>query len=264
MIEYDAATFVDSHCHIPQLIDSGGGTLEAILDRAKAAGVARMLSAGIDLESFPRLLEIAEQHEEVYVSAGIHPNHLAAICDGVADALKSCAVHRRVIGVGETGLDYFHHEVAPAMQRDRFREHIRVARTIGKPLIVHLRDAGDDLFRILAEEHAEEVGGVMHCFTGGAQEASRALDLGFYLSFSGIITFKTAAALRRIAETVPLSRILIETDSPWLSPEPQRGKRNEPALVRHVAEAVAACQGISLAEVAAATTANFDRLFRLH
>lgn len=260
----ETATLVDSHCHLPQLIDAGGGPLEAILQRAKEAGVSRMLSASVDLESFPRLLDISARHDEVHISAGIHPNHNSVLCEDESVSLAKYAEKTRVIGIGETGLDYFHKDVERPVQIRRFREHIRVARTVNKPLIVHMRDSSDDVFRILEEERAEDIGGVMHCFSGSIEEARIALELGFYLSFSGIITFKTATELRAVATEIPLSRLLIETDSPWLAPVPYRGKRNEPAFVLHVAEVVARCRGLSLDQIAGATTENFNRLFRLN
>lgn len=166
-----------------------------------------------------------------------------------------------VVGIGETGLDYFHTKVPRQEQQMRFRDHIRAARALRKPLIIHMREAADDVFRILDDEQAQEVNGVMHCFTGNAREASLALERGFLLSFAGIVTFRSAGDLREVVRNTPLSRLLLETDSPWLAPMPHRGKRNEPAFIRHVAEVVAEIRGETLAEVAAATTANFYRLF---
>jgi TatD DNase family protein len=192
---------------------------------------------------------------------GVHPDHAADGSLKVSELIER-ARHPKIVAIGETGLDYFRQNGDLEWQRTRFRTHIRAARECGKPLIVHTRDAGADTLRIMREERADAVGGVMHCFTETLEIATAAMELNFYISFSGIVTFKNAAAIKEVAKTVPLERLLIETDSPYLAPVPQRGKTNEPAWVRHVAEEIARLRGISLEAVAEATTANFFRLFK--
>jgi TatD DNase family protein len=205
-------------------------------------------------------------HDNFWCSAGVHPEN-AGVREPTVAELVDRADRPRVVAIGETGLDYYRlagRTVAQMeWQRERFRVHIRAARAVGKPLVVHTRSAGDDTLRLLREEGAEQVGGVFHCFTETAEIARAALDLGFHISFSGIVTFRNAAELRDVAGWVPLDRMLIETDSPYLAPVPHRGKRNEPAFVRHVAEAIARERGIELQALAAATTSNFERLFGL-
>lgn len=251
----------DSHCHLDR-VDTApfGGTIAGVIAAARAAGVTRMLCAGIDLDHFPRLRELAETYPEVVCSVGVHPSeHLAA--EPTVGQLVELARHPRVVAIGETGLDYHYNEGDLDWQRERFRVHIRAARSAGKPVIVHMRDATDDTLRILAEERVNEVGGVMHCFTEGRETAARALDLGLYVSFSGIVTFNSADIIREAAAFVPDDRILIETDSPYLAPVPLRGKPNHPALVRYVAGKVAEVRGTSFERIAATTTRNFAALF---
>jgi TatD DNase family protein len=202
---------------------------------------------------------LARAHANLFASAGVHPDHTGAE-PSEADLLRMAGAPE-VVAVGETGLDYYRASGDLEYQRERFRRHIRVARTLAKPVIIHCRQAADDLLRIMDEERAADVGGVMHCFTESWEVAARAMEMNFLISFSGIVTFRNAAALREVARAVPLERMLVETDSPYLAPVPHRGKTNEPAYVRHVAEAIAELRGVPLAAVAAATTSNFFRLF---
>ena len=254
---------VDSHCHLDRLdLSALGGDLDAVMARAEALGVGRMLCVSINLEHLPEVLSLAHRYEHVYASVGVHPSE----CDGaeprVAE-LVALADDPRVIAIGETGLDYFYNEGDLEWQRERFRRHIAAARESGLPLIVHTRDSQEDTLRILEEEGARQVGGVMHCFTGDWETAQAAMDLGFYISFSGIVTFKNAAQLREVARKMPADRILVETDSPYLTPVPYRGKPNQPAYVHYVAEQVASLQAVSLEQITRQTTENFNRLFRL-
>jgi TatD DNase family protein len=249
----------DSHCHLsfPEL----AGALDAVVGRMKEAEVAYALCVSVDLETFSEVHRIVSSFNNIFASAGEHPTHAPGATTD-EDALIRAASAPGVVAVGETGLDYYRSEGDLEWQRKRFRDHIRVARKLGKPLIVHTRQAALDTLRLLDEEGAAEVGGVMHCFTDSWAVAEAALGLGFYISFSGIITFKNADALREVAKKVPMDRLLIETDAPYLAPVPLRGKRNEPAYVRYVAEQVAALRGVPLEALAAATTENFFRLFK--
>lgn len=252
--------FIDSHCHI-DFPDFTEGVAPLLANMA-AADVGYALCISVNLEHFPRVLALAEAHDNVFASVGVHPDHDQGREPDVAELVR-LATHPRVVAVGETGLDY--HRMAPEdvdWQQTRFRTHIRAARETGKPLVIHTRNAADATLAIMWEEGAGEAGGVMHCFTESREVADAALDLGFYISFSGIVTFKNAKALKEVARHVPLDRLLIETDSPYLAPAPHRGRRNEPAYVRHVAEEIAALRGIGLEEVAQATTRNFFELFR--
>lgn len=219
-----------------------------------------MLCVSIDLESYPAMLALVEDYPEVSVSVGVHPNDFDRREPGI-DELVALARHPKNVAIGETGLDYFHGKGDLEWQRERFRTHIRAARQADKPLIIHTRDAREDTIAIMREETARDVGGVMHCFTETWEMAKAALDLGFYISFSGIVTFKNAAALRDVAAQVPDERILIETDSPYLAPVPFRGKPNEPRYVGKVAETVAAVRGVSAEAIAQQSRANFFRLF---
>jgi len=253
---------VDSHCHLDR-VDLGayGGRIEALLDATRADGIDHMLCVCIDLESFPTMRALVEPFPEVSISVGVHPNERDRREPDPAE-LVELAQDPRVVAIGETGLDYHYNEGDLDWQRARFRSHIEAARACGKPLIVHTRDAREDTIAIMREAGADHAGGVMHCFTETWEMARHALDLGFYISFSGIITFKSAEALRDVARRVPLDRLLIETDSPYLAPVPHRGKKNEPRFVRHVAEQVAALRGLTLEHVASITRENFFRLFR--
>ncbi|MFP5344353.1 MAG: TatD family hydrolase [Gammaproteobacteria bacterium] len=253
----------DSHCHLDRLDFAAlGGDLDAAIATAHAAGVDYLLSISVDLDSLPGVLAIAERYPHVYASVGVHPAEQVAHEPGV-EQLAALSRHPKAVAIGETGLDYFHCKSDTEWQRERFRTHIRAARLAGKPLIVHSRDAREDTLRILAEEGAAGVGGVMHCFTEDWDTARRALDLNFYISFSGIVTFHNAKALREVAARVPLDRTLIETDSPYLAPTPHRGKTNQPAFVRHVAELIATLHNLPVGEVATATTNNFLKLFNI-
>ena len=251
--------FIDSHCHI-DFPDFNEGVLP-LLANMQAAQVSAALCVSVNLENFPRVLAVAEAHDNIYASVGVHPDHQHGR-EPEVDELVSLAQHARVVAIGETGLDYFRLPKDDVdWQRARFRTHIRAARQAGKPLIIHTRNAAEDTLAIMTEEHAEECGGVMHCFTERWEVAEQALAMGFYISFSGIVTFKSAKDLKAVACRVPLERMLIETDSPYLAPMPHRGKRNEPAYVAHVAEEIARLRGISLEEVAAVTRGNFWDLF---
>lgn len=251
---------IDSHCHInfPQLASD----LEGLLSRMRDAQVTTALCVSVNLETFPNVLEIAQSHDAVYASVGVHPDEQTGEEPDV-ERLVALAAHPRIVAIGETGLDYYRLEGDLNWQRDRFRNHIRAAAQTGKPLIIHTRAAGADTINIMREERAQTTGGVMHCFTETWEIARAALDLGFMISFSGILTFKNATELRDVARKVPLESILIETDSPYLAPVPHRGKTNEPANVRFVAEQLAQIKQLPLEVVAAQTTENFRRLFRV-
>ena len=249
---------VDSHCHLP-LIEGVRSVADLVRD-ARAADVHHMLCVAVDLESFPAVAAAAHQHAEVFASVGVHPNSDRAREEPTVERLAALAALPEVVAIGETGLDYFRQAGDTEWQRDRFRTHIRAAVALAKPLIIHTRDAANDVVRVLREERADRVGGVMHCFVDDWETACAALDLGFYISFSGIVTFKSATVVQDVARRVPLERLLVETDSPWLAPVPHRGKQNEPAFVRHTAEFLARLREITFAELAAATTANFFRL----
>lgn len=252
--------FVDSHCHLdfPELV----GRLPEILARMRENRVEAALCVSVTLEDFPRVLALAEAHPHLYASVGVHPDY-PDLSEPTTPQLAALADHPRVVAIGETGLDYFRLSGDLEWQRQRFRVHIRAARETGKPLIIHTRSAAEDTLRLMREEGAGQVGGVMHCFTESQAVADAALDLGFFISFSGIVTFKNALDLKAVATRVPLERMLIETDSPYLAPVPFRGRTNEPGLVCHVAEEIARLRGIPLSEVAAATSANFHRLFKI-
>lgn len=251
---------VDSHCHLdfPEL----ASRIDQVLDSMKDAGVGAALCIGVSLERLPDVLSLAEQHINLFASVGVHPEHQDCSEPDVA-ALVRYAKHNRVIGIGETGLDYYWHKDRPEWQRERFRVHIRAAKESGKPLIIHTRNAAEDTLKIMREEGAESVGGVMHCFTETLAVAESAIALGFHISFSGIVTFKNAKQLKEVAKSIPLDRILVETDSPYLAPVPYRGKINEPAYVRHVANEIANLRGLDIKLVEQTTTANFCRLFKV-
>jgi TatD DNase family protein len=217
----------------------------------------------VELSSFPAVLALAEAHDNLYASVGVHPDYELDEEPGQAQ-LAALAQHPKVIAIGETGLDYYRLTGDLEWQRERFRTHIRASRESGKPLIIHTRSAAADTLRIMAEEKAGEIGGVMHCFTESLEVAQAAIDLGFYISFSGILTFKKATSIKEVAQTIPLDKILVETDSPYLAPTPHRGKTNQPAFVKHVAEEIARLRNISVEEVGAATSQNFNRLFKLN
>jgi TatD DNase family protein len=253
--------FVDSHCHLDRVdLTPYGGDFSALLGAMRAAGVGHSLCVSIDLEAYPRMLALVEPYPEVAVSVGVHPNEQDA-AEPDPDTLVGLARHPKNVAIGETGLDYFHGKGDLEWQRERFRRHVAAARLARKPLIIHSRDARADTLAILREEGASHVGGVMHCFTEDWDTAARAMDLGFHISFSGIVTFRNAAELREVARRVPDDRLLIETDSPYLAPVPHRGKPNEPRHVVHVAALLAELRGTDVETIAAVTTANFARLF---
>jgi TatD DNase family protein len=252
---------VDSHCHLDRLdLEPYEGDFAALMGATREAGVRHMLCVCIDLERYPSMLALVEPEPGVSVSVGVHPNERDRR-DPVADELVELAGHERNVAIGETGLDYFHGKGDLGWQRERFRVHIEAARACGKPLIIHTREAREDTLRILREGGAGEVGGVMHCFTETWDMARRAMDMGFYISFSGIVTFRNAEALREVATRVPLDRLLIETDAPYLTPVPHRGKPNQPAYVRHVAERIADLRGLPVEQLIEVTGENFFRLF---
>lgn len=252
---------VDSHCHLDLLdLELHGGDVENAIEEARTAGVCHLLSVATRMLSFPDILHIARKYVNVSVSVGVHPNEQDEPEPTLNELIKH-GTDSLVVAIGETGLDYFRSQGDLKWQHDRFRCHIAAAKELNKPLIVHTRDAREDTLRILKEEGADQVGGVMHCFVEDWDTAQRAMDLGFYISFSGIVTFRNALELQAIAKKVPLERMLIETDSPYLAPVPMRGKPNQPAYVRYVAEFIADLRECAFAEVAQHTTQNFCRLF---
>lgn len=256
----DLPELVDSHCHL-DFPDFAWEVPEVVV-RAQAAGVRRMVTICTRMRNEPAVRAIAEAHEGVFYAAGVHPMSAHEERTVTVEALVALARHPKMVGIGETGLDYHYTAETRAAQKASLRVHIAAARETGLPLIIHARDADEDMAAILTEEHrAGAFDCVMHCFTSGEDLARAALDLGFYLSMSGIAAFPRSAELRAIFAAVPLDRVLVETDSPYLAPPPHRGRRNEPAYVAHTAKAGAEVYGLSLAEFAAATTANFDRLF---
>lgn len=251
---------VDSHCHLdfPEL----AGRLDAVVAAMREHQVSHALCISVTLQDFPQVRAIAERFDHIYGTVGVHPDYPDVPEVGVEELVR-LADHPKIVAIGETGLDYYRIRENNEWQRERFRTHIRAARRCGKPLVVHTRDASADTLRIMREEEVRDVGGVMHCFTGDWETARTAMDLGFYISFSGIVTFKNALALKEVARQVPLERMLVETDSPYLTPVPHRGKTNEPALVRYVAAEIARLRGIDVGQVSEQTTKNFFNLFRI-
>jgi TatD DNase family protein len=254
-----AQALVDSHCHLdfPEFHGREG----EILDLMAQAGVTSALVVGVTLERFPAVLALAEGHPNLHASVGVHPDTDTDAREPGVEELVTLANHPKVVAIGETGLDYYRLSGDLEWQRDRFRAHIRAARTVNKPLIIHTRAASADTLRVLAEEGGGEAGGVFHCFTETREVALQAIAMGFHISFSGIISFKNAADLRAVVPLVPDDRLLVETDAPYLAPVPHRGKLNHPALVRHVAEEVARLRGVSVEQIAELTTRNFNSLF---
>jgi TatD DNase family protein len=251
---------VDHHCHLdfPQLAEDRAG----VLARARAAGVGVMVTISTRIRRLPELLAIAEANEDVYCSVGTHPHNAHEELDIPVEEIVRLTEHPKVVAIGEAGLDYYYKHSTPEAQAEGFRRHIAAARATGLPLEIHTREADEDTARILEEEHAKGAfPAILHCYTGGPDLAARALALGLYVSFTGVVTFKKSDALREIARSVPLDRLLVETDAPYLAPEPYRGKTNEPAYVVHTAKALAKVKGVSFEEFAAATTSNFFRLF---
>lgn len=250
---------IDTHCHLDRIdLTPYGGDFAAFMAATRAAGVTQLLCAGITLEDYPQMRALVDPYPEVVVAVGVHPNEHGCR-EPQSGEIERLAADPRVVAIGETGLDGHHGEIRN--QEGRFRQHIAAARACGKPLVVHSRAARSETIRILREEHAHDVGGIMHCFTEDWEMARQALDLGFYLSFSGIVTFKNAAALREVARRAPAERLLIETDAPYLAPVPHRGKPNEPRWLVYVAALLATVRGITPEELGALTSANFARLF---
>jgi len=251
---------VDSHCHIdfPEL----AADIPKLLNAMKEKNVGWALCAGVTLERFPAMLDIVHPQPNLFAAVGVHPDTEEPAREADVDTLVTLADDPKVVAIGETGLDYYRLTGDLEWQRERFRTHIRAAKRCGKPLIIHTRSAAADTVRLLKEEGAEEVGGVFHCFTETAEVARQALDLGFHVSFSSIVTFKNAIELKDVAKLVPLDRLLVETDSPYLAPVPFRGKINQPAYVFHVAEEIARLRDLPFETIARSTTDNFFRLFR--
>lgn len=256
--------FIDSHCHLD--FDEYSNTLDEILVNMKEAQVDKALCISVDIPDFPKVLALANQYEHLYASVGVHPDYEDTI-EPTQEWLIQEAQHPKVIAIGETGLDYFRMSDRSyadlEWQRNRFRVHIRAALETQKPLIIHTRQASDDTISILKEEGADRVGGVMHCFTESKEVAKAAMDQGFYISFSGIVTFKNALEIKETCKYVPLDRLLIETDSPYLAPVPHRGKLNQPAWVSHVAQYIADLKGVSIEQIGQVTTQNFYQLFKI-
>src|SRR5450830_2008387 len=256
--------FIDSHCHIdfPEL----AARMPELRAKMAENGVTHALCVSVDLPDFPRVLALAEQYPNIFASVGVHPDY-EDTPEPTVEQLVELSNHPKIVAIGETGLDYYRLTGDLEWQRERFRTHIRASRATGKPLIIHTRSAAEDTIRIMQEEGANPeaggAGGVMHCFTESLEVAQAAIALGFYISFSGIVTFKSAKALQEVARSIPLERMLIETDAPYLAPVPHRGKTNEPGLVRHVAEFIADLRGIAVEEVARHTSDNFFNLFNI-
>ena len=250
--------FIDSHCHInfPEIANN----IDEVLVNMKINQVTNALCVSVDLDKFPEILALAEKHNNIYASVGVHPDY-ELVNEPTQSELVRLANHPKVIAIGETGLDYFRLQGDLEWQRNRFRTHIRAAVETNKPLIIHTRSASADTLHLMQEEGANRPGGVMHCFTESMEVAMAAIEMNFYISFSGIVTFKKALELKEVAKNIPLDRMLIETDSPYLAPVPFRGKMNQPCYVKHVAEEIAKLRGISVEEVGEATSANFKKLF---
>jgi TatD DNase family protein len=254
--------FVDSHCHLDRLdLTAYAGSLDRALDAARARGVRQFLAIAVTLDDVKQLAGIARVHEDVVISAGVHPMHQVDEEPSV-EAIKACAERFDAVAIGETGLDYHYDTIPRESQQTRFKRHLQAATELELPVIVHTRDAREETLQLIREHTDPDIGGVLHCFTEDLDMAREAVRLGFFISLSGIVTFRNAESIRELARSVPLDRLLIETDSPYLAPVPHRGKPNEPQWVVEVAECIARERGISLDEVAMQTTANFYRLFR--
>ncbi|GAA3584150.1 MAG: metal-dependent hydrolase [Gibbsiella quercinecans] len=253
---------VDSHCHLDGLdYDTLHQNVDDVLAKAQARDVGYLLAVATTLPGYQAMTQLIGKRDNVAFSCGVHPLNLEGGYDYAE--LRRLAAAEQVVALGETGLDYFYQKDNWALQQESFREHIRVGRALNKPVIVHTRDAREDTLNILREENAQDCRGVLHCFTEDLPTAQVLLDMGFYISFSGIVTFRNAEQLRDVARYVPLDRLLVETDSPYLAPVPHRGKENQPAYVRDVAEYLAVLKGVSLEQLAEATTANFSHLFHI-
>ena len=251
---------VDSHCHVD--FPDFGEDLSGVLERAFSADVGHLLCVCVNLADFHRVLAVANRSKHISASVGVHPNtQLEPNEEPLQEQLETLASDPKVVAIGETGLDFYRDDCDARTQKERFSRHIRAARQTKKPLIIHTRHAARETLELMQNEQASQAGGVMHCFAEDWPTAKGALDLGFYISFSGIVTFKNAEELREVARKVPLDRMLVETDAPYLAPVPFRGKRNEPAFVKHTAEYLAELRGLEFAELAALTTRNFFRLF---
>jgi len=255
---------IDSHCHLNILPEETGSTAD-VIEKAHELGVEKMMCIAIGPDAWQEVLDLADEHEAVYAAIGIHPceEKTVVVTD---EELIAAASHSKVLAIGEIGLDYFHFDAEKedmTWQQDRFRQMIRVAKQVNKPVVIHTRNSTPDCLRILEEEDAEQVGGIMHCFVEDLATAEAAMKLGFYISFSGILTFKNAKDIKEVAKAIPLDRILVETDSPYLAPVPYRGKVNQPGYTRYVVEELAKLRELSVSDVADATTQNFKRLFSL-
>jgi TatD DNase family protein len=251
---------IDSHCHLD--FPDFGDELDEVVARAGRAGISHMVTISTHLSRFGRVLAVAERFENVFCSVGIHPHEAGTEAEVAADELVRLAQHPKVVGIGETGLDFYYEHSPRDVQERQFRTHIAAARETGLPLIVHTRDADTDTIHILEEEHGKGAfPGLIHCFSASRELAERMIAIGLYISFSGIVTFKKAEDLREVAKILPAERILVETDSPYLAPVPRRGKRNEPAFMAFTAAMIAEIRDVSDAEIARTTTANFKRLF---
>ena len=249
---------IDSHCHLD--FEGLSNRLPDVLAAMEANDVGGCMTIGVTLEEAPQVLALADVYDHVFASVGVHPEY-ADHQEPDVETLCALAQHPKVLAIGETGLDYHWHKDRPEWQRERFRVHIRAARALNKPLVIHTREAAEDTLAILKEEGAADVGGILHCFTESLAVAKEAMALGFYISISGIVSFKKAEQVHEVARAIPLDRLLIETDSPYLAPVPYRGKPNEPAYVRHVAEAIADLRQVSYGEIAEASSRNFLNLF---
>ncbi len=249
---------IDSHAHLDSLED-----LPEVLKRAREAGTERIVAISSSLSSSANTIEIARSNENIYAAVGIHPHNASTTNEEVIRELESFIEEPKVVAVGETGLDYFYMNSEKDVQIKSLIEHIKLGKKHELPIVIHVRDADEDLTEILKKEDVSSKTGVIHCFTGGYEQAEVYLDLGFYISFSGIVTFKKSEENREAAKNIPDDRILVETDSPYLAPVPHRGKTNEPSYVRHVAETVAQVRGVTLEELAEITSANTKRLFNL-
>ena len=254
--------YIDSHCHLDRLdLTEFNHNIDNVVANASAAGVSKMLCVSVTLEDFPSMVEKTQAYDNVMLTCGVHPLNQEHVTN--IDQLQSLASHERVIAIGETGLDYFYAPETKQLQQDAFVKHIHVAKQLNKPLIIHTRDAREDTLNTFRQEQADLVGGILHCFTESWEMAKAAIDMGFYISFSGIVTFKNAHELREVAKKVPADRFLIETDSPYLAPVPHRGKQNQPAFVVEVAKHLASIRGESVDAIAEQSTNNFNQLFNL-
>jgi TatD DNase family protein len=258
--------FIDSHCHLD--FPEFQNRLPEVLANMKSSNVTHALCVSVDIPDFPKVLKLAQEHPHLYASVGVHPDYEDTPEPSVEFLVDMATKHSKIIAIGETGLDYFRmgdrSYESLEWQRERFRTHIRAALQAKKPLIIHTRSASEDTINIMRDEGADAIGGVMHCFTESLDVARKAIDMGFYISFSGIVTFKSAKELQETCKQIPLDRMLIETDSPYLAPIPFRGKTNEPAWVSKVGEYIATLRGISIEELAKVTTSNFYQCFQIN